>query len=183
MIRIGFSRSPTSALHAWPGPLQRGRRAVGGPHQADGRADVPVRAPSPIALISTRSIRASSSGFSTSRRRRARPWLARFVPLMRSVDLTDDLPRIRCPMLAVVPDHDPISSMAQYEVIRERVRQGEVRGLPRPAPQHHRRGPRPLRQGAAPLPARAALSAQEPPWSTSCGGCGARSPSPWVWPP
>ena len=48
-------------------------------------------------------------------------WLARFVPLMRSVDLTDDLKRIRCPMLAVVPDHDPISSMAQYEVIRDRV--------------------------------------------------------------
>jgi len=48
-------------------------------------------------------------------------WLARFVPLMRSVDLTNDLPRIRCPMLAVVPDHDPISSMAQYEVIRDRV--------------------------------------------------------------
>lgn len=48
-------------------------------------------------------------------------WLARFVPLMRSVDLTGDLPRIRCPMLAVVPDHDPISSMAQYELIRDRV--------------------------------------------------------------
>jgi 3-oxoadipate enol-lactonase len=48
-------------------------------------------------------------------------WLARFVPLMRSVDLTDDLPKIPCPMLAVVPDHDPISSMAQYEVIRDRV--------------------------------------------------------------
>ena len=48
-------------------------------------------------------------------------WLARFVPLMRSVDLTGDLAKIRCPMLAVVPDHDPISSMAQYEVIRDRV--------------------------------------------------------------
>jgi 3-oxoadipate enol-lactonase len=48
-------------------------------------------------------------------------WLARFVPLMRSVDLTQDLGRIRCPMLTVVPDHDPISSMAQYEVIRDRV--------------------------------------------------------------
>ena len=48
-------------------------------------------------------------------------WLARFVPLMRTLDLTDDLAKIRCPMLAVVPDHDPISSMAQYEVIRDRV--------------------------------------------------------------
>lgn len=60
-------------------------------------------------------------------------WLGRFVPLMRSVDLTDDLARIRCPMLAVVPDHDPISSMAQYEVIRERVPDVDFvvyRGLP-----------------------------------------------------
>lgn len=48
-------------------------------------------------------------------------WLARFVPLMRRVDLTQDLGHIRCPMLAVVPDHDPISSMAQYAVIRDRV--------------------------------------------------------------
>ncbi len=48
-------------------------------------------------------------------------WLARFIPLMASVDLGDELPRIRCPMLAVVPDHDPISSIAQYEVIRARV--------------------------------------------------------------
>ena len=60
-------------------------------------------------------------------------WLARFVPLMRSVDLTADLPKIRCPMLAVVPDHDPISSMAQYEVIRDRVPKVKFvvyRGLP-----------------------------------------------------
>jgi 3-oxoadipate enol-lactonase len=49
-------------------------------------------------------------------------WLARFVPLMTSVDLTDELGGIRCPMLAVVPDHDPISSMSQYVVIRQRVK-------------------------------------------------------------
>lgn len=48
-------------------------------------------------------------------------WLARFIPLMASVDLTEELGGIRCPMLAVVPDHDPISSMSQYEVIRRRV--------------------------------------------------------------
>ncbi len=47
--------------------------------------------------------------------------LERFVPLMTTVDLTDRLGRIRCPTLAVVPDHDPISSMAQYEVLRERI--------------------------------------------------------------
>ena len=47
--------------------------------------------------------------------------LARFVPLMTTVDLTADLARIRCPTLAVVPDHDPISTMAQYEVLRDRI--------------------------------------------------------------
>lgn len=47
--------------------------------------------------------------------------LARFVPLMTTVDLTADLGRIRCPTLAVAPDHDPISSMAQYEVLRDRI--------------------------------------------------------------
>lgn len=60
-------------------------------------------------------------------------WLARFIPLMASVDLSDELPRIRCPMLAVVPDHDPISSIEQYEVIRDRVRDVEFvvyEGLP-----------------------------------------------------
>jgi pimeloyl-ACP methyl ester carboxylesterase len=47
--------------------------------------------------------------------------LARFVPLMATVDLTDQLHRIQCPTLSVVPDHDPISSMAQYEVLRDRI--------------------------------------------------------------
>jgi len=47
--------------------------------------------------------------------------LARFVPMMKKVDLTDQIREIRCPTLAVVPDHDPISSMAQYEVLRERI--------------------------------------------------------------
>src|SRR5262249_18467789 len=59
--------------------------------------------------------------------------LARFVPLMTSVDLSAELGRIRCPALAVVPDHDPISSMAQYEVLRERIPDVEFivyRGLP-----------------------------------------------------
>lgn len=60
-------------------------------------------------------------------------WLARFVPLMASVDLTGELGRIRCPTLAVVPDHDPISSMAQYELLRDRIPDVEFvvyRGLP-----------------------------------------------------
>lgn len=47
--------------------------------------------------------------------------LARFVSLMATVDLTEELGRIRCPTLAVVPEHDPLSSMAQYEVLRDRI--------------------------------------------------------------
>jgi 3-oxoadipate enol-lactonase len=47
--------------------------------------------------------------------------LARFVPMMTQVDLSADLHTIRCPTLAVVPDHDPISSMAQYEMLRQRI--------------------------------------------------------------
>jgi pimeloyl-ACP methyl ester carboxylesterase len=60
-------------------------------------------------------------------------WLARFVPLMASVDLTDALGAIRCPTLAVAPDHDPIASLAQYEVLRDRIPDVEFvvyRGLP-----------------------------------------------------
>jgi len=59
--------------------------------------------------------------------------LSRFVPLMKSVDLTDRLGEIRCPTLAVVPGHDPIGSMAQYEVLRERIPDCEFivyQGLP-----------------------------------------------------
>jgi pimeloyl-ACP methyl ester carboxylesterase len=49
------------------------------------------------------------------------PFLARWVTLMKSVDLTAELGRIRCPTLAVVPGHDPLGSPAQYEVLRERI--------------------------------------------------------------
>lgn len=52
---------------------------------------------------------------------------------MATVDLTDQLGGIRCPTLAVVPDDDPISSMAQYEVLRDRIKDIEFivyRGLP-----------------------------------------------------
>jgi 3-oxoadipate enol-lactonase len=47
--------------------------------------------------------------------------LARFVRLMKSVDQVDRLHEIRCPMLAVVPEHDPIATMAHYEPLRDRV--------------------------------------------------------------
>lgn len=47
--------------------------------------------------------------------------LCRFVPMMKNVDQTDRLHEIGCPMLTVVPDHDPLGTLAQYEVIRDRV--------------------------------------------------------------
>lgn len=48
-------------------------------------------------------------------------FLSRFVRLMKTVDQTGRLHEIRCPMLAVVPGHDPLATIAQYEVIRDRV--------------------------------------------------------------
>lgn len=48
-------------------------------------------------------------------------FLCRFVPVMREVDQTPRLGEIKCPMLAVVPDSDPHITLAQYEVIRDRV--------------------------------------------------------------
>lgn len=47
--------------------------------------------------------------------------LVRFVPMMKEVDQTAELHRIKCPMLAVVPGHDPLSTLEQYQVIRQRV--------------------------------------------------------------
>lgn len=47
--------------------------------------------------------------------------LARFVPLMASVDLRDRLAEIHCPTLVVVPGSDPISPMSYYQVFRERI--------------------------------------------------------------
>ena len=47
--------------------------------------------------------------------------LALFVPMMGGVDLRDRLGEIRCPTLVVVPGGDPIHSVSQYEVLRERI--------------------------------------------------------------
>lgn len=47
--------------------------------------------------------------------------LFRFVRMMKAVDQTERLHEIRCPMLVVVPGHDPLATSAQYEVIRDRV--------------------------------------------------------------
>ena len=45
----------------------------------------------------------------------------RFGPMMKAVDLTDRLHEIKCPMLNVVPGHDPLGSAAQYEVYKKHV--------------------------------------------------------------
>jgi 3-oxoadipate enol-lactonase len=49
----------------------------------------------------------------------------RFGPMMKAVDLTDRLDEIKCPMLNVVPGHDPLGSLAQYEVYRKQVPHSE----------------------------------------------------------
>ena len=45
----------------------------------------------------------------------------RFAPMMKEVDQTGRLHEIKCPMLVVVPAHDPLGSLAQYEVFKEHV--------------------------------------------------------------
>ncbi len=45
----------------------------------------------------------------------------RFGPMMKAVDFTDRLHEIKCPMLNVVPGHDPLGAPGQYEVYRQHV--------------------------------------------------------------
>jgi 3-oxoadipate enol-lactonase len=57
----------------------------------------------------------------------------RFGPMMKAVDQTDRLHEIRCPMLNIVPGHDPLGSLEQYSVYRKHVPQSELvvyEGLP-----------------------------------------------------
>lgn len=51
--------------------------------------------------------------------------LARFVPMMRTFDLLDEIERIRCPVLAVAPGADPIHTVDQYRVLPERIKDCE----------------------------------------------------------
>lgn len=57
----------------------------------------------------------------------------RFGPMMKDVDQTDRLHEIKCPMLNVVPGHDPLGAPGQYEVYKRHVPQCEFivyEGLP-----------------------------------------------------
>ena len=58
---------------------------------------------------------------------------ARFGPMMKEVDFTADLHRIKCPMLNVMPGHDPLGTPEQYEVYKKHVPHSEYiwyEGLP-----------------------------------------------------
>lgn len=59
--------------------------------------------------------------------------LARFVPMMRSFEVLDDLHRICCPALAIAPGGDPIHSLGHYRMVQERIPNCELivyEGLP-----------------------------------------------------
>ena len=49
------------------------------------------------------------------------PTLARFVPLMASQDLSQQLPAIRCPVLAVAPGADPLHTIEEYRALQRLV--------------------------------------------------------------
>jgi len=48
-------------------------------------------------------------------------YAARFVSVMAKLDLRDELGKIACPTLSVVPGDDPEHSLAEYEILRERI--------------------------------------------------------------
>ena len=54
-------------------------------------------------------------------------YIGRFVLLMASYDWSEELDRIRCPTLVVVPGAEPIGSTANYEPFRRLVRDVEMR--------------------------------------------------------
>jgi len=54
-------------------------------------------------------------------------YIAKFVLLMASCDWSDELGRIRCPTLVVVPGAEPIGSTANYEPFRRLVADVEMR--------------------------------------------------------
>jgi 3-oxoadipate enol-lactonase len=54
-------------------------------------------------------------------------WIAKFVLLMAGYDWSEELYRIGCPTLVVVPGAEPIGSVANYEPFRRNVRDVEMR--------------------------------------------------------
>ena len=54
-------------------------------------------------------------------------WIGKFVLLMAGYDWSEELHRIGCPTLVVVPGAEPIGSVANYEPFRRNVRDVEMR--------------------------------------------------------
>jgi 3-oxoadipate enol-lactonase len=54
-------------------------------------------------------------------------YIGKFVLLMASYDWSDELHRIRCPTLVVVPGAEPIGSTTNYEPFRQHVKDVEMR--------------------------------------------------------
>jgi len=48
-------------------------------------------------------------------------YIARFIGLMTTLDWSDELHRIRCPTLVVMPGAETVGSVRNYEVMRERI--------------------------------------------------------------
>jgi pimeloyl-ACP methyl ester carboxylesterase len=48
-------------------------------------------------------------------------YIARFIGLMTTLDWSDELHRIRCPTLVVMPGGETVGSVRNYEVMRERI--------------------------------------------------------------
>ena len=54
-------------------------------------------------------------------------YIGKFVLLMASYDWSEELHRIRCPTLVVIPGAEPIGSTANYEPFRQYVKDVEMR--------------------------------------------------------
>lgn len=54
-------------------------------------------------------------------------FIARFIPLMTTVDTTNDLPRIACPVLCVIPGKETETGVRNYDAMRTRIRDVTVR--------------------------------------------------------
>ena len=57
-------------------------------------------------------------------------WIGRFVGLMTTLWWMDELPRIQCPTLLVVPGAETVGHAGNYEKMRERIKDAELISYP-----------------------------------------------------
>lgn len=57
-------------------------------------------------------------------------YIARFIPLMTTVDTAPDLPKIACPVLVVIPGKEEETGVRNYDAMRTRIRDVTVRDFP-----------------------------------------------------